>query len=126
QSLKQIRSWIRHLPRNERRPIYLRYFGNDRESISYYLKAALAAKRLTVLGDRGRLPNRGLLIISPIRVAGVYDGQDRYAALRGQQPVAVIGHSMLVYDLDKIRKRHKGFVWTPPKPGLPAGRIYGE
>ncbi len=125
QSLKQVRTWVKRFQRRDKRPVYLRYFGNDRESIKYYLDG-LVPTRVKVLGNVGKLPPDGVLIISPIRLAGVYDPQDRYAALRKYDPVAVIGHSMLVYDLDKIRRRNPRFRWTKPREGPPAGRIYGE
>ena len=47
-------------------------------------------------------PLEGLLIASPVQVAGPFDPADRYASLRKLTPVAVIGHSMLVYDLDLV------------------------
>jgi hypothetical protein len=34
-------------------------------------------------------------------VAGTY-GHEQYAFLRGRTPDAVIGHCMLVYDLDRL------------------------
>jgi hypothetical protein len=53
------------------------------------------------LTDDQAAPNGGLLIISPVWVAGAY-GQGQYAFLRDRTPDAVIGHSMLVYDLDRL------------------------
>jgi len=118
QSLKQIGKWLDEHPQNGRR-VFLRYFGNDRKSVEHYL-----GDRVFLLHNLDAPPTDGLLIISPVRVAGVYDPQDRYAALRPFAPEARIGHSMLVYDLDRLRKR--GFSWGPLKPGPPAGKVFDE
>ena len=38
-----------------------------------------------------------------MREAGLYEAGDRYAPLRKQRPIAMIGHCLPVYDLDQIR-----------------------
>jgi hypothetical protein len=101
QSLKQVRDWIDRRPQTGQ-PIHLLYFG-DRNSpmrIRYYLR-----DRVIPVEKQGPLPSRGLLIASPVWVAGPFDPANRYAALRAMTPVEVIGDSMLVYDLDRAGKR---------------------
>jgi hypothetical protein len=61
-------------------------------------------------------PTEGLLLISPVRLAGVYEPADPYAALRPHEPDAVIGNSILVFDLDRLGQG-KPFCWPPRKPG---------
>jgi hypothetical protein len=48
------------------------------------------------------LPTSGLLIISMVHEGGAYAEHSPYAVLREVNPLAVIGHSMLVYDLDAV------------------------
>jgi hypothetical protein len=103
QALKQVRRWIDHRPRDGR-PVYLRYFG--KAEIGHYL-----GDRVVPVGENDPPPTRGLLIISPVYVAGLYQPGDAYADLRRQDPVDVIGHSMLVYDLDQLGGG-KPFHWS--------------
>ena len=97
QSLKQVRDWIDRRPQTGR-PVHLLYFGdpNSPMRIRYYLR-----DRVTPVTKKGPLPTSGLLIASPVWVAGPFDPAGRYAALRTMTPVDVIGDSMLVYDLDR-------------------------
>lgn len=95
QSLKQVRRWLDAHPQPGR-PVWIGYFGPEYgRSVRYYLGDAVRE-----LGDTDPAPSSGLLIISPVWVAGGY-GHGQYAFLRGRTPDAVIGHSMLVYDLDR-------------------------
>jgi hypothetical protein len=66
-------------------------------------------------------PTDGLLLISPVRLAGVYELADPYAALRAHEPDAVIGNSILVFDLDRLGQG-KPFRWPQPRveTSLPA------
>jgi hypothetical protein len=100
QGLKQARRWIDRHPQPPGRPIYLLYFGdpNSPRRVAHYLGG-----RVTLLGRQEPLPDRGLLIASPVWVAGPFDWNDRYAALRAATPIDIIGHSLLVYDLDVLR-----------------------
>jgi hypothetical protein len=101
QGLKQVRAWIDRRP-PDGRPIHLLYFG-DRNSlmrIRYYLR-----DRVIPVAQRGPLPESGLLIASPVWVAGPFDPSGRYAALRALTPIEVIGDSMLVFDLDRAAGR---------------------
>src|SRR5207248_651587 len=105
QSLKQVRRWIDDQTANGR-PIYLRYFGTG--DVRHYL-----GDRVNLLGADDPPPTGGLLIISPVYEAGLYDPRDAYADLRSHEPVAVIGHCMRVYDLDRLGAG-KPFVWSHP------------
>jgi hypothetical protein len=93
QSLKQVRRWIDDRAADGR-PIYLRYFGTG--DVRHYL-----GDRVILLGADDPPPARGLLIISPVYEAGVHDPRDAYAGLRSHEPIAIIGHCMLVYDLNR-------------------------
>jgi hypothetical protein len=101
QSLKQVRDWIDRRPQSGR-PVHLLYFGdpNSPMRIRYYLR-----DRVIPIAKKGPLPTSGLLIASPVWVAGPFDPSGRYAALRTMTPVEVIGDSMLVYDLDRASGR---------------------
>jgi hypothetical protein len=96
QGLKQARDWIDRHPQPPGRPIYLLYFGdpNSPRRVLHYL-----GNRVTLLPPHTPLPVSGLLIASPVWVAGPFDIGDRYAVLRGVPPIDVIGHALLVYDL---------------------------
>jgi hypothetical protein len=95
QSLKQVRRWLDEHAQGGR-PVSIGYFGNmENRSVRHYLPG------VRQLGEDEPAPKGGLLIISPVWVAGAY-GQEQYAFLRGRTPDAVIGHSMLVYDLDRL------------------------
>jgi hypothetical protein len=100
QGLKQARDWIDRHPQPVGRPIYLLYFGdpNSPRRVLHYL-----GDRVTLLPPHSPLPAGGLLIASPVWVAGPFDIGDRYAALRPLRPIDVIGHALLVYDLDPIK-----------------------
>jgi len=101
QGLKQARDWIDRHPQPPGRPIFLLYFGdaNSPRRVAHYLGG-----RVTLLGRHAPLPEHGLLIASPVWVAGPFDRNDLYAALRTATPTDIIGHSMLVYDLDTLKK----------------------
>lgn len=96
QGLKQARDWIDRHPRPPGVPIYLLYFGdpNSPRRVLHYL-----GNRVTLLPPHTPLPGSGLLIASPVWVAGPFDIGDRYKILRGAVPLDVIGHALLVYDL---------------------------
>lgn len=111
QSLKQVRAWIDAHPEVKNRPVGLSYFGSSQQpNINYYL-----GDRVQEYTDRDPPPTTGLLIISPVQEAGVYDKREAYAALQPREPIAVIGHSMLVYDLDALGGG-KPFDWTTTSP----------
>jgi hypothetical protein len=101
QGLKQARDWIDRHPQPPGRPIYLLYFGdpNSPRRVLHYL-----GNRVTLLPPHTPLPASGLLIASPVWVAGPFDIGDRYAVLRGVPPIDVIGHALLVYDLAALEQ----------------------
>ena len=79
------------------RTVWLGYFGNlEGRSVPHYLGG-----RVRQLADEAPAPRSGLLVISPVWVAGPY-GHEQYAFLRERTPDAIIGHNMLVYDLDRL------------------------
>ena len=95
QSLKQAAAWARQQPKD--RPISLIYFGIPEAGEHY-----MAGSGVTI-ADVWDPPTEGLLVISPVRLVAVYD-YDRdaplTAMLRDMRPREVIGHCLLVYDLD--------------------------
>jgi hypothetical protein len=96
QSLKQVRDWLDAHPQRDR-AVSLHYFGKDDDRVRYYL-----GDRVVVLANDDPPPTRGLLIISGVQEASPYDPRDVYTTLWPHEPEAVIGHCMLVYDLDKL------------------------
>jgi hypothetical protein len=50
-----------------------------------------------------------------VRLAGAYELADPYAALRSHEADAVIGNSILVFDLDRLG-RGSPFRWPPTRP----------
>jgi hypothetical protein len=96
QGLKEVRDWIDRHPAGDGRPIYLLYFGdpNSPRRVAHYL-----GDRVVPLWRQAPLPEEGLLIASPVWVAGPFDAGDRYAALRNMTPIDTIGGALLVYDL---------------------------
>ena len=55
----------------------------------------------------------------PVAEAGVYERADMYRALRAREPIDVVGHCMLVYDLDTLSDG-RGFKWPAPKAFPPS------
>lgn len=96
QGLKQVREYLDSHPTN--RPIYIRYDW-DPYNLRYYLDG-----RVHPLTEYQPPPQHGILIICPVWVAGYWDPWDTYRFLRPRTPNAIIGHSMLVYDLDHPSK----------------------
>jgi hypothetical protein len=99
QSLKQVRRWLEANPQNGR-PVHLDPFDETTDpSMSYYL----GESDVTLLQRDDPAPDEGLLIVSPTHLAGVYERLDLYRHLRDLEPHDVIGHSLLVFDLDRLR-----------------------
>ena len=110
QSLKQVRRWLDARPRDGR-PVSIGYFGNEQgRSVRHHL-----GDRVRELRGSDAAPAEGLLVISPVWVAGAY-GHEQYAFLRRRTPDAVIGHSMLVYDLDRDREPDRATPGHAPAP----------
>jgi len=97
QGVKQARRWIDAHPDQTRgRTVWIDFLNHPADpAIKTYL-----GNRVRHAGDLDRAPTSGLLILSPIRLVGLYHGRDKYKHLRDVEPTDVIGHSLLVYDLD--------------------------
>ena len=113
QALKQVKAWLDAHAQGKRK-VSLFYFGNEEGSIEYYLN-----DRVVSLDQFSPRPTDGLLLISPVRLAGAYELGDPYAALRSHEPDAVIGNSILVFDLDRLG-RGVPFRWPPLRATLNA------
>jgi hypothetical protein len=111
QALKQVRTWLDVHAQGEKK-VSFSYFGNGQETVKFYLN-----DRVVPLDEHSARPTSGLLLISPVRLAGVYDDSDAYAALRDHEPDAVIGNSILVFDLDRLGRGSR-FRW-PALKGWP-------
>jgi hypothetical protein len=92
----------------------MRYFGTraGEDSVGYYL-----GNRVVRYADDDLPPRSGLLIVSPVYEAGLYGAPGAYTALQPLEPEAVIGHSLLVYDLDRLGGGAP-FRWTGPAGSL--------
>lgn len=104
QSHKQVARWLKanrragqsvHIDSQVGDPALTRYLGMDVDQIV----------------STDPVPTDGLLIISPIRLVGVYFYGDKFAEFRDIEPDAIIGGSMLVYDLDRL---HEQGLLSPP------------
>ena len=102
QGLKQIRTWIdTNGKRIAGRPIAARLFVLPYSSNV----TEILGDRVTRLQRTSPVPTSGLLIVSPTTIVGSYENDPgRYAFLRDRRPVAVIGHSVLVFDLDRKKR----------------------
>jgi hypothetical protein len=112
QATDELRQWLAKQP-DDGRPIYLAYFGPRDidlfEQIGPRLSEYMAIRDKYWISrnpteDTGpsRVPNHGILILSPIWVSGQYDPNHVFAGFQDIEPEEVIGHSLLVYDLDKL------------------------
>lgn len=99
QGLKQVRAWYDARPRDGR-PVRLGYFGNGQTPPRY-----LGDRPIEILWERMEMPRDGLLIASPVLEAGPYDPAGHFQALRDAEPVAVLGHALRVYDLDRLQRK---------------------
>jgi 4-amino-4-deoxy-L-arabinose transferase-like glycosyltransferase len=99
QSAKQVNAWVRdHVPPG--RPVGLGHFSLFEKDWRQWIDE----RRITLLDPKQPPPTTGLLIVSPTWVVGLYDWiGPNYTFLRGRDPVAIIGDTMLVYDLDAPR-----------------------
>lgn len=97
QSIKQIRAWLEDHPQRDRK-VWIDLFNDIADpAIDLYLEGR--AQRLPAIGP---LPDSGILIASPLRLIGLYGVPQRYDHLRDVEPIDVIGHCLLVYDLDVL------------------------
>lgn len=117
QSLPALRRWAD--ARTDDRPIRFAYFGWE---LPDALRHHLGGSRVEVVmrprfneAQPAALPTRGIFVVSPVALAGVYDRSDRLRPLRGVKPVEVIDGCLLVYDLDRMKKRIQWPKIQPPK-----------
>ena len=114
QGLKQVRAWILKHPT---RKVSVREFSRaGPRLVNVTNRLGDVAK---IAWDPYRRPTRGIFIISEVPLVGDYEYMDPYKALRKYKPIAIIGHCMRVYDLDKLRKPGKAFNWGPAIPRPP-------
>jgi hypothetical protein len=99
QGLKQVREWLDARPETKGRVVWVDFLNHPADpAIWYHL-----GDRARWAGDMNPPPDHGILIVSPIRLVGLYYGPERYKHLRDVEPTDVIGHSLLVYDLDALK-----------------------
>jgi hypothetical protein len=99
QSIRQIGPWLDANPPGKRTVYVAPHGGRGGHVGMYYL-----GDRVQFV-ERGKPPpTGGILIISPVWVCGVYDdpGGNPYEFLQSHRPIDMVGHAMLVYDLDAI------------------------
>ena len=98
QGLKQANDWLDANPAFiAGRPVYIRASAVSNRAVRHYL-----GRRVTQLHVGDVSPRHGVLILSPVSLSGISESEDDYAFLRGIEPHAVIGHSLRVYDLDRL------------------------
>jgi hypothetical protein len=102
QALKEVSEWLdTHANRPDKPALF--YFGKDNGCVPYYL-----SDRVIQVDEHSPPLQSGLLLISPMCLVNDFDHGNPYAALRDEQPDHVIGHSILVFDLDRaLRRKHK-------------------
>jgi hypothetical protein len=102
QSLPAVSRWLDARPANDHRPVWVDFMETAvGKPIDHYLDG-----RVKLVGiDSVDPPNSGLLVVTPWWIAGLYGRGEQYAYLRNEVPDGVIGHNLLVYDLDRIRAR---------------------
>jgi hypothetical protein len=112
QGTKEIRAWIDR-QKGDRRPIYLGYFGPFEQDLFTEIGPRLTQYVMNEGKWLGRTPNEyhnpaqtlpqhGILIVSPILVTGQYKPGPEFTRLRNVAPKELIGHALLVYDLDVL------------------------
>ena len=107
QTLRQLDRWLEQHPLPPDRPIHFDSFDEPNDpAFTHYVRHA---RRLTIV-PKNRLepPTRGLLITCPSWLGGTYRRFDVYAHLRNQDPAEIIGHALLVYDLDARTRNGPG------------------
>jgi hypothetical protein len=96
QSFKQVRRWLEAHPQH--RPVHVAVFADSvARTPRYYLGPA---RDVDVIAWGEPAPRSGLLIVSPVLLAGPYDHGAAFGFLARMKPVDIIGHCMRVYDLD--------------------------
>jgi hypothetical protein len=102
QGLKQANRWLdANTAFVGGRPVYLRAVADSNRAIRHYLGGRVVTKHFGY-----PCPRSGVLIVSPVAVAGLSESDDEYGFLRrAPQPYAIIGHALRVYDLDALAKQ---------------------
>lgn len=96
QGLKQARRWLDENP--QQRPVYISPFlVNGHLAVSHYVGSDVHLPE-----QRGELPKGGLFIIGKSHISGQYIRWGG-GVLADAEPVAVIGNSMVVFDIDALR-----------------------
>jgi len=101
QATRQIATWLDRNPQYASRTIHYDDF-DDHSGAAVWRYLGDRVRHAPV---KGVVPSEGILIVSPAWIAGLYDRQTDYAALRYVRPIDTIGHSLLVYDLDALPNR---------------------
>jgi hypothetical protein len=111
QGLRQIRAWLQTQPGSV--PIYVAYSGPFDQDLRQQLgpRATGYSTRhgWLIRGADGedhytpQMPEHGLLIISPIKMANQWQDDDRFVFLQSADAIDVIGHALPVFDLDRLR-----------------------
>lgn len=82
-------------------PVALSYHGSADPRLfgiqtTFYENPSL---RIVAPGPR---PQRGLFFVSSTNLSGLYSSSDPYAGLRRQEPLALVGGTIYLYDLDRV------------------------
>jgi hypothetical protein len=108
-SLPAVAQWLREHPDHQQ--VWLDCVGFDGKEQT--VRRFVPDPRVHILGPANARPMSGLLIVSPWWLVELYSRGQEYADLRNCDPDAIIGHCMLVFDLDRIPAPVDG---DPPKP----------
>lgn len=99
QGLKEVHAWIyQNQDFIAGRPVYFRGFTVKERAVEHYL-----GSRVINLHFSDSPPHSGILIVSPVCLAGISESNNEYAFLKNVRPRALIGHTLRVYDLDRLR-----------------------
>jgi hypothetical protein len=112
QSLPQVRRWIESRP-DDGRPIYLGYAGPIEQNLFQQVGPRLKGYTMADVNwifpnpdrpdfDPAAMPTHGILVLSPILITGQMGDPHRFDRFRRLPASEVVGHCMLVYDLDKL------------------------
>jgi len=115
QATKEFRHWIDCLP-DDGRPVYLAYFGPFEQDLfkpggprltKYIMNGGrwISRSHDPSTSEFADLPAHGLFVVSPMMITGQYKPGPIFARFRNIPPNEVIGHALLVYDLDELPDR---------------------
>jgi hypothetical protein len=110
QGLRELGPYLDAHPPTAESPVYIWYNG----SMPRELQWDIPNRRWEQVGFASlNRPTRGRLILGQTCLMGLIDRRDPFFALRDRPADAVIGRSMLVWDLGKLGP---GFRWPPLSP----------